>query len=80
MPIDQTQLILLRKYQPDSPLLQPLQGPACLDKGEELPAIKKVNNASPEGSQEVVDNISPVTKALLRIIQKLHKKESDGKN
>ena len=40
MPIDQTQLILLRKYQPDSSLLQPLQGSTCLDKGEELPGYQ----------------------------------------
>jgi hypothetical protein len=75
MPIDQTQLILLRKYQPDSPLLQPLQAPVSLDKSEGLPAINEDNNASPESPQEVVNDVSPVTKALLQLIRKIHKKE-----
>ncbi|WP_124372978.1 hypothetical protein [Pseudomonas chlororaphis] len=77
MPVDQTQLILLRKYQPDSSLLQePLQASVSLDKDEGLPAINEDGSASPTASQAALEvNASPITKALLALIKQLEKKE-----
>ena len=82
MTVDHTQLILLKKYQSDSPLLQELlQVPVSLDESEELPAINECNSISSAAHQEASGiNMSPVTRTLLRIIQKLHLKENDEKN
>lgn len=74
--MDGLERFLLEKYDPtNARLKEPLWAPASLDKSEELPTIKEGDNVSPEGSRKAVDNISPVTKALLKLIRKIHKKE-----
>jgi hypothetical protein len=77
-----TERLLLEKYRPNDPLLrEPLQAPVSLSVDDPLHSVPEHDKAADIALQAISEaSISQITKALLTLIKKIEKKDSNGKN
>lgn len=77
-----TERFLLEKYRPNDPLLQELsQAPVSLSVANPPHSMQEQDGAADIALQAAPEaNMSPITKALLALIKKIEKKDSNGKN